>query len=664
MRRLTCSLALSLLLPMTAAPAAEIPPTPNDSDIPRPVPVSIDLAGSDKPDIGRFLNVRSAFSPSLSPDGTQLAFRTSITGKPQLWVVDADGGWPHQLTFGESVTFNAWSPGGEWILYGSDRGGNEREGYYLISADGARERELLAPSEAFRVFGAFSPDGRKVAYSSTQRNGRDFDVYVLDLATGSETLVYEGLFGFFVEDWSPDGSKLVLSETRGEDANDLHLLDLETGAARTLFEPDTAAAYSDISWRPDGSGFYLATDQDREFSGLASYDLDAGTLEFVATPEHDVGNVTLSRDGRYLTWTANEGGYSALHVRNLATGADVAVPELPAGVYTLDWAHDAPVASLNVRGPQVPGDLWTWNLASGELHRATESSLAGLDPARLVVPRHFDFPARDGETLHGLLYLPPGLAQGEKAPVLLGVHGGPTAQSRPLFSPSTQYLAAQGVAVFDLNFRGSTGYGKRFARLDNQRLRPNAVLDMEDAIHWLGTEGLVDTTRSAVMGGSYGGYMAFAAVTTFPDLFDVAVSFVGVSNWITALEGASPALKASDRVEYGDINDPADREFFRQLSPITHIDRVKTPIMVLHGANDPRDPVSESDQFVRGVRERGGTVEYLRFPDEGHGIRRLENRLIAYRRIAQLLRRELGMEEESTVPIVEGNEGTPPRGAN
>ena len=160
------------------------------------------------------------------------------------------------------------------------------------------------------------------------------------------------------------------------------------------------------------------------------------------------------------------------------------------------------------------------------------------------------------------------------------------------------------------------------------------------------------------MGGSYGGYMAFAAVTTFPDLFDAAVSFVGVSNWITALEGASPALKASDRVEYGDIDDPEDREFFRQLSPITHIDRVETPIMVLHGANDPRDPVSESDQFVRGVRERGGTVEYLRFPDEGHGIRRLENRLIAYRRIAQLLRRELGVEDEDA-PIVEADEAKP-----
>jgi dipeptidyl aminopeptidase/acylaminoacyl peptidase len=227
--------------------------------------------------------------------------------------------------------------------------------------------------------------------------------------------------------------------------------------------------------------------------------------------------------------------------------------------------------------------------------------------------------------------------------VLLAVHGGPTGLARPDFDAVHQYLLARGIAVLDLNFRGSTGYGKRFARLDNRRQRPNAVRDLEDAVRWLAADGRVDASWAAVMGGSYGGYLTFAALADFPGLFDAGVSFVGVSNWITALEGASPALKASDRLEYGDIDDPADREFFRELSPIARVDRVADPLMVVHGANDPRDPVTESDQFVRGVRERGGRVEYLRFPDEGHGIRRLDNRVIAYRRIAAFLERELGI---------------------
>lgn len=649
-------IALSLLAAV-AAPA-QVPETPNEADIPKPVPITVDLAGSERPDIARFLNVRSAYSPALSPDGSRLAFRTSITGKPQLWVVDAAGGWPRQLTFGESVTFNEWSPTGEWILYGTDRGGNEREGFYLISPDGTRERELLAPSEAFRAFGGFSADGDRIAYSSTQRNGRDFDVYVLDVASGEERRVYEGVFGFFVEAWSPEGDSLLLSETRGEDANNLYRLDLASGEATVLFKPEVAAAYSSVAWTPDGAGFYLATDQDRDFAGLAFYDLAEGALEWLETPSHDVEQVTLSRDGRYLTWTTNEGGYSGLRVRDLTTGADVAVPEIPAGLYSLEWAWSAPVASLHIRGPQLAGDLWTWNVERGELARATHSSMAGLDPSRLAVPEHYDFPARDGVELHGLLYMPPGLEAGDKPPVLLGVHGGPTGQSRPSFNGAKQYLVSRGIAVFELNFRGSTGYGKRFARLDNQRLRPNAVRDMEDAMRWLEASGSVDTSRAAVMGGSYGGYMAFAAVTTFPELFDAAVSFVGVSNWITALEGASPALQASDRVEYGDIHDPEDREFFRQLSPIHQVDRVRTPLMVLHGANDPRDPVTESDQFVRGVRENGGRVEYLRFPDEGHGIRRLENRLTAYRRVADFLERELGLEGEPSVEVGEGAKPT------
>ena len=503
---------------LATAVVAEVPQTPNEADVPKPVPIEVDLAGSDTPDISRFLNVRSAFSPSLSPDGSALSFRSGITGKPQLWVVDAASGWPRQLTFGESVTFNAWSPTGAWIAYGSDRGGNEREGFYLVSPDGARERQLLAPSEAFRVFGGFSPDGSKIAYATTERNGIDFDIHVLTVETGEDREVYQGKFGFFVGAWRPDGGALVLSETRGEDANNVYLLDLESLELTTLFKPEVAAAYSGFAWKPDGSGFYLSTDQDLDFSALAYYNARASKLVFLETPDHDVSNVGLSRDGRFLSWAANEGGYSKLHVRNLEDASEIAPPDVPPGVRSISWADRASVAAVVVFGPQLPGDIWTWNAASGVAQRATHSALAGLDPGKLGIPTHVDFPARDGETLHGLLYLPTSIEPGKKPPVLLSVHGGPTAQARPTFNAAKQYLLARGIAVFDLNFRGSTGYGKRFARLDNKRLRPNGVRDMEDAMNWLAKDGRVDASRAAVMGGSYGGFMSFAAVTTFPDL--------------------------------------------------------------------------------------------------------------------------------------------------
>ena len=205
---------------------------------------------------------------------------------------------------------------------------------------------------------------------------------------------------------------------------------------------------------------------------------------------------------------------------------------------------------------------------------------------------------------------------------------------------------AHGIAVFDFNYRGSTGYGKTFARLNDRRLRENELADLSDAVAWLGRQEQIDRTRVAIMGASYGGYLTMAALARLPARFASGVAFVGVANWLTALEGASPQLKASDRIEYGNIDDPADRDFFRQISPITHVSEGRAPAMIIHGANDPRDPVTESDQFVRAIRARGGMVEYLRFPDEGHTIRHLSNRIIAYRRIAAFLENTLGVSKE------------------
>lgn len=631
-----------------------IKPTPNEDDIPKPVPEEISLAGAERPDIARFLNVRSSVyyyperNPSLSPGGKQLAFNTRITGIPQLWVVDVRGRWPQQLTFGESVTFHQWSPTGEWIIYGTDRGGNEREGYYLITPDGKIERELLPASEAFRVFDGFSRDGKKITYATTERNGRDFDIHLLDVKSGYDQELFRGRMGLYAVSWQPDGGAVILSEARGEDANDIYLFDITSGKTENLFRPEIASSYSSFSWMPDGSGFYLVTNQDRDFSALAYYNLNTGRLTYKETPDGDVEQVALSDDGQLLGWTINNGGYSLLHIRDLSTKKKIQVPELPQGIYSIHWAKKAPVLAISIIGPQIPGDTWTWNVRNGDFYRSTYSTAAGLDLSAMVIPTHYSFKARDGVALHGLLYMPPGLEPGVKPVVLLAVHGGPTFQARPRFDPVHQYLLRQGIAIFDLNFRGSTGYGKNFARLNDRRLRENEIYDLADALDWLSQQGKVDATRASIMGLSYGGYLTMAALTRLPESFKSGVAFVGVSNWITALEGASPSLKASDRIEYGDIDDPTDREFFRRISPITYVTNVVAPVMVLHGANDTRVLVKESDQFVRAIREKGGEVEYLRFPDEGHEIRKLSNKIIAYRRIATFLKRTLMHQGDTT----------------
>ena len=325
----------------------------------------------------------------------------------------------------------------------------------------------------------------------------------------------------------------------------------------------------------------------------------------------------------------------------LSACVTVEVPELPPGVYGLNGAKQTALLSVHITGPRTPGEIWLWNLAEERARMVVAPTLAGIDPATLVVPESVRFSARDGVGLQGMLYTPKNLGADVRPPLMLKVHGGPSGQARPRFDTTGQYLVGRGYAVFDLNFRGSTGFGKTFARLDNGRLRVNVVNDIEDAVRWLGEHADIDPSRVAIMGGSYGGYLTNAAVGEFPGMFKAAVSFVGVSDWVRALEEASPALKASDRIEYGDITDPDDRAFFAQISPIAKAHLVRTPMLVVHGANDPRDPVTESDRFVAAVREQEVEVKYLRFADEGHNLTKLGNRITAYREIAQFLDEKL-----------------------
>jgi dipeptidyl aminopeptidase/acylaminoacyl peptidase len=224
---------------------------------------------------------------------------------------------------------------------------------------------------------------------------------------------------------------------------------------------------------------------------------------------------------------------------------------------------------------------------------------------------------------------------------VISVHGGPTSQARPSFSPSTQYLVNQGIAVFAVNVRGSTGFGKTFTRLDNQEKRLDSVRDLVDTVAFLSRDDRVDTSRIAVTGGSYGGYMVNAVLGAYPGVFDAGVSMVGVSDWVRALQDASPALKASDRIEYGDIHEQEWQAFYEKNSPINLVEDIRVPLLVQHGANDPRDPVSESDRFVTAIRDAGGSVEYLRFPDEGHSLTKQSNRVIFYRHMAGFLERHL-----------------------
>lgn len=637
------NLVLSLLLASAAADAVAAQ-TPRPEDIVKAEPVSLAPARDGKPDITRFLLVRSPRGAVLSADGSQIAWISDVTGSPQIWTMPADGGFPDQLTYGSGVDWLEPGPAGQW-LFGADTDGDERVGMHLLSAGGTNERTIVEKSPAFRTFGTWSRDRRRFAYSSTERNGTDFDIHVTDIETGQSRRVLEGKGGLSAVAWQPGGDLIAVSERRGG-GNNLHLLNVATGTLTTLFQPKTIAEYDSINWTPDGRGFYLSTNQSSDHHEIAYYDLSSEQLRTVVKPGFDIGQLALSPDGRHLVWTTIETGFSRLHARDLTTGRDLKVPDLPAGTLSIRFAHERPVLLISANSPTTAGQVLAWDLTreGAPVRTLVPTDAPGLDLAQMVVPEPVRFAARDGAPLTGLLYLPSAIPGGRKPPVFLRIHGGPNAYATPSFAPDVQYYVARGIAVLDFNYRGSTGQGKAFEALNDREKKADEVGDLADAVKWLRASARVDGNRIAVGGGSYGGYLTNQALGTYPDMFVAGVSIVGVSDWVAALEGASPALKAADKLEFGDIADPKVRAFFARLSPINNVARIKTPMLVMHGANDPRDPVTESDRLVEGIRANGGTVTYLRFPDEGHGIARLANRVHGYRRIADFLEQQFGLD--------------------
>lgn len=609
--------------------------------------IAAGLAGTYPADIARYLLAKGAIVARLSPDGQTIAFTRDLTGQPELWTMPAAGGQVMQVTFNTGIDDFRWTPDSRGLLYEADRNGNEQPGYFVITPDGRSEHEVLPAARGdFRIFGDFAADGSFV-YSSTARNQLDFDIYRATLA-GESKLVRQGRYAFAAPSISPDGRYAIVTETVGEDANNLYLLDLASGELKTLSAPDPRAAHDAFAWREDSSGFYFTSSAGREFAALTSYDLASGRLETLAEGDGDIGNVKLcGENDRFVVWTVNVDGFHRLRLRERSSGTTRTVEGLPEGIYNLDCQGNPARLLVRVNGWRTPGALWTVDPATGTASEVFAPSLAGLDPDRLVRPQVVHYAARDGVMLQGLLYLPAGAERGAKAPpVLFLVHGGPSGQSTAAFSPIVQYHVNRGVAVFQPNVRGSTGLGRSYSALDDREKRLDSVRDLVDLLDGLGNDGLVDASRAAVAGGSYGGYMVNAVLAAYPDAFDAGVSMFGVADWVTALEVASPELKASDRIEYGDIGEARWREFYTVNSPIRQADRIVVPVLYSHGVQDPRIDIAESEAMVKALRARGIEAPFVRIPDEGHGWRKLSNQLFYYRTQAEFIERQLGVNKE------------------
>lgn len=645
-----------LMLPIHGALTDEVPGPGEGPDEkleamePAEERVNVGLAGEYPANIARYLLAQGAQRAVLSPDGNHVAVRSILTGLPQIWVNSVDGGQPRQLTFGNGVTFFEWAPDGQSLFYGADNDGDEQEAYYRISLDGQREERILAARRgAFRSFGGTLPDGETIVFSSTERNGTDYDIYRLDLATGMQRMMFEGELAWWPRSVSPFGPMLLMTQAVGEDSNNLFLLNLDSGEKQELSVPDRRANTENggFAWTADGRSVYHASNEGREFLALIRRDLIENQVEVVEEAPYDIENVCLGGSNhQVLLWTTNEDGFSRLHARDLDEDRTMHVPELPEGVYSISCPPGSPRAAILVNGHATPGDVLVWDFATGSLRTVWESNLAGLDPSRLVRPESLRMPARDGVTLQGLLYLPSADQRRgkERPPVVFDVHGGPTAQSQSTFQGNLQYLLEQGIAVFRPNIRGSTGFGHTYLTLDDREKRLDSIRDLVDMLQFLRDDGRVDADRAIVRGGSYGGYAVNAVLANHPGHFIAGVSLFGVADWVTALEVAAPSLRATDLVEYGDIREPEWREFYSENSPIRQADRIQVPVLYSHGVNDTRVDIHETEVMVRVLRNRGIEAPYIRFRDEGHGWRRLSNRLFYGRREAEFIEKMFGLD--------------------
>ncbi|HEX6484331.1 MAG TPA: S9 family peptidase [Ktedonobacteraceae bacterium] len=602
----------------------------------------------------RYLNVRSASGASFSPDGRHLSFLTDITGVAEVWNVPVDmhsttPAWPEQLTFrGERVASATFSPTGDTMLVTADRGGNERTQLYTLSADGSTFTALTDQPDVIYQFGDWSPDGTSIIYSSNERDRRYFDVYELSLENHQGRLLLQQDGTNFPISYSPDGKQVLVGRYESNIRNQLILLDIETQDTWTLTLPTAdsqgPSQYENPAWSADKRGLYLLSNVGRQFLSLAWLELATSELTYLREESWDAEQLAETEDGTRMALVTNEDGYSRLELFDVAAGWDfrreLPVPALPQGtIAEITWSRDSKRLALTLNTANDAPDIWIWDVEEQILWRATRSSLGGIPQDTLVMPSLVHYPTFDGREIPAFLYLPQN-RQSEELPIVIYVHGGPEGQSRPVFNPVIQYFVAHGFGVLAPNVRGSTGYGYHFQSLDDVRLRMDSVADLQQAVFWLRESGIADPERIAVMGGSYGGFMVLSAITTYPDLWAAGVDIVGVANFVTFLENTGAWRRKLREAEYGNLEN--DREFLEQISPIHYVDRIVTPLFVVHGANDPRVPVGEAEQIVAALGSRNIPVEYMRFEDEGHGLIKRANRLVAYPAIASFLDKYLG----------------------
>lgn len=569
----------------------------------------------------------------FSADGDDILISSDASGVFNAYALPAAGGAPVQLT---SSTTNAtyavsYFPNDDRILVSADQGGNELNHVYVRASDGALRD--LTPGENLKAdFLAWSADGAKFWLTSNERDPQTFDLYEYDAATLARRLVFENP-GMEIADISRDGRWLALVRPRTTADSNLYLVDLSAAnrEPRLITEHTGNINHGAYEFTPDARALIYSTDEHGEFVQAWRYDMASGAKTPVMQAQWDVMFVAHSRSGRYRVVAVNDDGSTDLIIIDQNTNLPVTLSGAPSGdLGQVRFNRDESQIAFTVASDTSPSDVFVADLATGEARRLTHSLNPAIDENVLVEATVVRYPSFDGLEIPGILYRPRNSSAANPAPALVFVHGGPGGQSRRGYSAMVQHLVNHGYAVFAANNRGSSGYGKTFYNMDNRR---HGEVDLQDIVYarrYLETLDWVDHDSIGVMGGSYGGYMVAAALAFEPEVFDVGVDIFGVTNWSRTLTSIPPWWESFREALYDEMGDPAtDAERHRRISPLFHAQNITKPLLVIQGANDPRVLQVESDELVAAVRANNVPVEYVVFPDEGHGFQRKENRIAA-----------------------------------
>ena len=590
--------------------------------------------------IEQFLATTSTAGASFSADEKKILFSSNKSGIYNVYSVPVAGGEPSALTSSTTDTTLAVSyfPKDDRFLYTRDKGGDEKNHLYVREKDGS-EKDLTPGENLKAAFAGWSKDGGAFFVQSNERDPRYFDLYRYEASGYARKLVFKNDTGYQVGDVSDDETWIALLKPRTTSDSDIYVWNAAKAQATLISKHEGNASYAPEQFDPASKYLYYATNDGSDFLRIKRYELATGKHEEVERADWDISFVFFSHGGRYRVTGVNADGRTELKILEASTGKAVAVPNLPAGeISSVRISRSESKLAFQLDGDRAPNNLYVYEFGGKAAVRLTDNLAKEIDPNDLVEAEVVRFKSFDGMVVPNIFYKPHQATVQTRAPALIWVHGGPGGQTRRSYSPYIQYLVNHGYVVLGINNRGSSGYGKAFYMADDKKHGHEPLEDCVSAKKFLQGLGYVDAARIGIIGGSYGGYMTLAALTLQPDEFAVGVDLFGISNWVRTLESIPKWWESQREALYAEIGDPVkDREMLLAVSPLFHADKIRKPLLVLQGANDPRVIKPESDDIVAAAKKNGVPVEYVIFPDEGHGFSKKKNQIEGWKAVLDFL---------------------------